>query len=145
MKKLTIIILILALILPAAVPAEEYPDLPDLSVFDREDLAEIASQINAILFPFALEEGVLIPAGEYIADVDIPAGTYRADAVSNVGGVCMVYNPFGELISEVYLGDMYGTYTFRLVLNSQDRVVIKYNSLKMYPYNGILDFPEVKE
>lgn len=142
MKRLITVILAIALLLPAAAPAEDYPDLPDLSVYDPVDLMEIASRINAILFPFALEDGVLIPAGEYIADVDIPAGTYRADIVSNVGGMCAVYDPWGELVSEVYLGDMYGTNTFRLVLENQFRVVIKYNSLKLYTYKGILDFSE---
>ena len=144
MKKLITLLLILALLLPAAGLTEGYPELPDLSVYDQVDLVEIASQINAILFPFALNEGVMIPAGEYIVDVDIPSGTYRADAVSNVGGVCMVYDQSGKLLSEVYLGDMYGTYTFRLVLENQNIVLIKYNSLKLYPYKGILDFSEEK-
>ena len=139
MKRL--IALFIALVMLSAVAiSEEHTDLPDLSVYDRVDLVEIASRINAILFPFALEEGILIPAGDYIVDVDIPSGTYRADTVSNVGGVCIIYDPWGELISETYLGDMYGTNTFRLVLENQCRVVIKYNSLKLYPYKGILDF-----
>lgn len=137
MKRLLCLLFTLVLL-----PYVAFADLPDLSNLSRDELIELSHLVQSMLFDSSLVDGVLIPAGDYIVGVDIPAGTYRADAVSNVGGVCAVYATASDKssISEVFLGNMYGTLTFRLVLEEGNLVHIKYNSLKLYPYIGIMDF-----
>ena len=123
-------------------PVVSLADLPDLSALSREELYELSSLIQTMLFDSALVDGVLIPSGDYIVGVDLPAGTYRADVVSDVGGVCAVYPSASDnsRTFEAYLGNMYGTLSFRLILEDGNLLHIKYNSLKLYPYTGIMDF-----
>ena len=137
MKRFFCILFVIVLL-----PVVSLADLPDLSSLSRDELFELSAQLQSMLFDSSLVDGVLIPAGEYIVGVDLPAGTYRADAVSHVGGVCAVYASASDntRISEVYLGNMYGTLTFRLVLEDGNRLYIKYNSLMLFPYAGIMDF-----
>lgn len=137
MKRILCLLFVLFLL-----PVVSFADLPDLTGLSRDELVELSEMIQAILFDQSLSDGILIPAGEYIVGVDLPAGTYRADAVSDVGGVCAVYPSVSDnsRTTEIYMGNMYGTLTFRLILEDGNRLVIKYNSLKLYPYNGIMDF-----
>ena len=123
-------------------PLVSFADLPDLSSLSRDELIELSHRIQSILFDSSLVDGVLIPAGEYIVGVDLPAGVYRADVVSDVGGVCAVCPSASETrrTQEYYLGNMYGTLTFRLTLEEGNLLTIKYNSLRLYPYSGMMDF-----
>jgi len=141
MKKLFCMLLVFVFL-----PVFSSADLPDLSGLSKDELYELSNLVQSMLFDSSLVDGVLIPAGEYIVGVDIPAGTYRADTVSDVGGVCAVCPSVSDnnRISEVYLGNMYGTLTFRLILEDGNRLIIKYNSLLLFPYNGIMDFSSPK-
>lgn len=135
-------LLALAVFLPIFAQA----DLPDVSLLSKDELLQLSYLVQDLLFQKSLPDGVLLPAGEYIVGADVPAGEYRADAVSDVGGRVAVY-PSKEsfekspssYISEYYLGKMYGTLVFRLVLEDGNFVTIKYNSLKLYPYYGLED------
>ena len=146
MKKLIALLLILVLALPASVHA----DLPDISGLTTDELLHLDWAIQAILFERTIEDGVLIPAGTYIVGADMPAGDFRADAVSDVGGLVTVYKNVDDyrkhVISdkkeEVYLGNMYGTLSFHLLLEEGNVVVIKFNSLRLYQYHGLMDFQE---
>ena len=141
MKKLFCLLLVLVLF-----PAACLADLPDVSGLSKEELIELDIIINNILFERSLPDGILIPSGDYIVGADIPAGEYRADVVSDVGGRVAVY-PSKEkaekdsmsYLFEAYLGNMWGTLTFRLVLEDGNYLTIKYNSLKLYPYLGLVD------
>lgn len=142
MKKLLTIILILAL----AVPAAAFADLPDISNLSKDELLQLDRIIQNILFEQTLPDGVLMPAGNYIVGADIPAGDYRADTVSDTGGIITVYKTKEDAenrplsyISEVSLGNMWGTLVFHLVLEEGNYVRLKYNSLKLYPYAGLVD------
>ena len=148
MKKLLALILAVALILPAAALA----DIPDISNLSKEELMELNKLVNDLLFESSLPEGVLLPAGDYIVGVDIPAGEYRADVVSDTGGIITVYKTKEDAekhamsyISEVSLGNMWGTLVFRLVLEEGNYVRLKYNSLKLYKYAGLVDLSTPKE
>ena len=123
-------------------PVFTFADLPDLSGLSRNELIELSHVVQSMLFDSSLVDGVLIPAGEYIVGVDLPAGIYRADVISDVGGVCAVCPSASDTrrTQEYYLGDMYGTLTFRLTLEDRNKLIIKYNSLRLYPYTGIMDF-----
>ena len=107
---------------------------------------------NDPAFEKALPDGVLIPAGDYIVGVDIPAGDYRADVVSDVGGTITVYPSKRKAeenslsyINEISLGNMWGTLVFRLTLENGNYVRLKHNSIKLYPYAGLLDLSIPKE
>ena len=130
------------LIVLVFLPVVCFADLPDISSLSRDELFELSRLVQSLLFDSSLLDGVLVPAGEYIVGVDLPAGTYRADTVSDVGGVCAVCPSVSDnrRSLEVYLGNMYGTLTFRLILEEGNVLTIKYNSLKLYPYSGIMDF-----
>ena len=143
MKKLITLLLILALALPGLALA----DLPDISGLTTEELLRLDWAIQDILFERTLEDGVLLPAGEYVVGADMPAGDFRADAVSDVGGAVTVYKNVddyknGDYTSIVFLGNMYGTLTFHLYLETGNVVTIKYNSLRLYKYHGLMDFQE---
>ena len=147
MKKLLTLILILALALPAAALA----DLPDISDLTDEELLHLDWQIQAILYEHQLEDGVLVPAGVYVVGADIPAGEYRADTVSDVGGCVKIYKSVADYeegswnhFSETYLGKMWGTLTFRLNIEDGNVLYIYSNSLKLYRYHGLMDFQEGK-
>lgn len=123
-------------------PVVSLADLPDLSGLSRDELIELSHLVQSMLFDDSLADGVLVPAGDYIVGVDLPAGTYRADVVSDVGGVCAVCPSASDSFrtQEYYLGNMYGTLSFRLILEDGNLLTIKYNSLKLYPYTGLMDF-----
>lgn len=147
MKKLIAIIMVLVLIVPAAALA----DLPDVSNLSKEELIQLDKIIQNMLFEQTLPDGVLVPAGEYVVGVDIPAGEYRADVVSDVGGFVSVYptksdyeKNYASDIFKIYLGDMYGTLVFRLTLEEGNLLKIQYNSLKLYPYAGLVDMSTPK-
>lgn len=148
MKKLITVILILALLLPAAVLA----DLPDISGLTDEELLHLDWQIQAILYEHQLDDGVLVPQGTYVVGADIPAGEYRADAVSDVGGSVTVYKNYDSYqkgglnyLEEFMLGEMWGTLTFRLKIEEGNVLVIRSNSLRLYFYHGLMDFQEGKK
>ena len=147
MKKLFAVILIFSLILPAA----SFAEIPDISSLTDDELLQLDWQIQAILFDHQLDEGVLVPAGVYIVGADIPAGEYKADTVSDVGGMVKVYKTVSDYekggfnyLSEIYLGNMWGTLTFRLKIESGNVLYIYSNSLKLYRYHGLMDFQESK-
>ena len=147
MKRLFCLLLLLSLL-----PVASLADLPDLSSLSFVELLELSYQVQNMLFEQSLPSGVLLPAGGYIVGSDVPAGEYRADAVSDVGGRVAVYrsqfdavnNP-GSYISEYYLGNMYGTLVIRLVLEKGNYLTVKYNSLRLYPYYGLTDLSVPKE
>ena len=143
MKKLITITLILALLLPALALAE----IPDISGLTKEELLHLDWAIQDMLFERTLEDGVLLPAGMYVVGADMPPGDFRADTVSDVGGVVTVYKNMDaynkyNYISQIYLGDMYGTLTFRLNVETGNVVTIQFNSLRLYKYHGLMDFQE---
>lgn len=119
---------------------------------DSRSIPEQTQPFNDPLFDQKLSEGILLPAGNYIVGVDLPAGDYRADVVSDVGGVVTVYRSKEEAekspmsyINEINLGNMWGTLVFRLTLEDGYYVQLKYNSVKLYAYSGLLDMSTPKE
>ena len=145
MKKLLAIILILVVLLPAAA----FADIPDISELTNDELLQLDWQIQAILYEHQLEDGVLVPAGVYIVGIDIPAGEYKADTVSDVGGLVKVFksvtdyeNGLYNYMSETLLGNMWGTLSFRLKIEDGNVLYIYSNSLKLYRYHGLMDFQE---
>ena len=133
-------------------PVVSVADLPDISGLDKDELLQLSNIVNNALFEKSLPDGVLLPAGDYIVGVDLPAGEYRADVVSTTGGIVKVYrskedaekHPMSYL-TEISLGDMWGTLVFRLVLEDNNYIQLKYNSLKLYPYAGLVDMSIPKE
>lgn len=127
-------------------PFVSFADLPDVSDLTKEELLQLDYIVQNLLFEKSLPEGVLLPPGGYYVGADIPAGEYRADAVSSVGGHVAVYrskddaeNNIGSYIQEYYLGDMWGTLVIRLVLEEGNYMTVKYNSLKLYPFYSLED------
>lgn len=148
MKKLFAMLMVLAAIVPAAACA----DLPDISGLTKEELLQLDWQIQAQLYEYQLEDGVLVPGGVYIVGADIPAGEYKADVVSDVGGSVRVYKTVNDYekgsynyLSEIYLGNMWGTLTFRLKIEDGNVLDIYCNSLRLYRYHGLMDFQEEKQ
>ena len=146
MKRFFCLILVLVLL-----PIIALADLPDLSGLSYDELLQLSYRIQNMLFEQALPDGILIPAGDYIVGVDIPAGEFRADAVSDVGGAVQVYKSKQDAeehplsyITEIYLGNMYGTLVFRLVLENGNYLRIKYNSLRLSTYYGLADLSNPK-
>lgn len=148
MKRLISFVLILALFVPAAA----FADLPDISSLSKDELIQLDRMIQSVLFDQALPAGVLVPAGDYIVGVDLPAGDYRADVVSDVGGIVTVYRSKEDAeeralsyLTEISLGNMWGTLVFRLTLEEGNYLRLKYNSIKLSPYAGLIDLSVPRE
>lgn len=75
MKKLLILALVLFLV-PAAVHAE----LTDLSAMSFDDLITLRDAVNAEIKSRPEWKQVVVPVGEWIIGVDIPAGYYSISA-----------------------------------------------------------------
>ena len=137
MKKLITIILILALLLPAAALA----DLPDISVLTMDELIELNRQIQLKLFSEKLIDGITVPSGVYTVGVDIPEGTYK-----------IVYHmPFDTAFCSFFLreaeGGVYATQLGfgssteigKIYLKNNAYVSIDGGSVVFYPYVGLFN------
>lgn len=143
MKKLITIILILAMLIPAAALA----DLPDISSLSQDELKELDDQIHLIMASYQIDDGLLVPQGRYIIGEDLPAGSYRADVKSDTGGAVTVYESKGsrEKTADLLLGKMWGTLVFKLELEEGNYLVLEYNSLILSPYRGLADMSEERK
>ena len=133
-------------------PVVAFADIPDLSGMSYDEVLELSYLVQNMLFDQSLPDGVLVPAGDYIVGADIPAGEFRADVVSDVGGYVQVYKSQDDMenrplsyISEIYLGNMWGTLVFRLVLEEGNFLRIRNNSLRLSTYYGLVDLSVPKQ
>ena len=79
MKKLITIVLILALLLPAAALA----DLPDISGLSYDELVQLKDQINLAIWNSQEWQEVAVPIGVWKIGEDIPAGKWTIKAASD--------------------------------------------------------------
>ena len=79
MKKLITIILILALILPAAALA----DIPDISDLSFDELVQLRDQLNLAIWNSQEWQEVTVPIGVWKIGEDIPAGKWTISAASD--------------------------------------------------------------
>lgn len=140
MKKLITLLLILALLLPAAALA----DLPDISGLSADELIELNHRIQLRLFSEQLVNGVLINPGQYVVGEDLPAGSYRAEAIlpSNTFtiGLACVYNP-DDLFSETsgsITGEGY-TSIGKIIMEEGQIFIVDTYSIMLYPYTGLFN------
>lgn len=73
MKKLIIVALVLALLLPAAALS----DLPDISGLSYDELVQLKEQINLAMWKSQEWQEVTVPAGVWEIGKDIPEGHWR--------------------------------------------------------------------
>jgi len=139
MKRLITIILILAVLLPAAALA----DLPDISELKPEELLELNRRIQIQLFGEKLAEGIDVPASDYIVGEDIPAGTYRMTVkFPSSGGTLVVYET-SEKRKKTFnssLGEFWGVVEIgKVELEEGNLVHIHGNTLTFFPYTGLFN------
>ena len=79
MKKLITIILILAMLLPAAACA----DLPDISGLSFDELVQLRDQLNLAIWNSQEWKEVTVPIGVWKIGEDIPAGKWTIKAASD--------------------------------------------------------------
>lgn len=112
MKKLLALILIFALLVPAALALDI-----DLTALTDEELLALSSQVKKEAFLRRLpgEGAVTVPQGTYIAGEDFPAGRYTLTVAPGVLEVQINVNKpdaeIYELGDTFYLGTAYGTST----------------------------------
>ena len=87
MKKLITILLILAMILPAAALA----DLPDLSGLSYDELVQLKDQINLAIWNSQEWQEVTVPPGIYEIGTDIPEGHWSVRPAKGCGPYYVVY------------------------------------------------------
>lgn len=135
MKKIIAFVLALLLCCGSVAAVAEV----SLADYTAEELLALRDQINAELMKRGIEKEVLIPTGNYIGGVDIPAGDYTVTC-AEFGGI-FIY-PDEE---EANAG---GWYTFFAMLSENDKVgkmtvkegdFIKIMSGSFYfaPYQGL--------
>ena len=136
MKKLITVILILALVLPAAALA----DLPDISGLSSDELIELNHQIQLLLFSEKLVQGIEVKQGKYIIGEDIPAGTYRIE-ITGIGGFYDLYEePNGRKLSSGLTGSTYHVDGIgKLVLEDGNYLCFTNSTFIFYPYTGVFN------
>lgn len=133
MKKLITLLLIAALLLPAAALA----DLPDISGLSHDELIQLNHQIQLRLFSEQLVNGVKVPPGTYTIGEDIPAGSYRVE-VEGENGMYAVYDANGEPTDSSLCGSFHDVLEFgKLILTEGTTFEIKYATFVLYPYSGL--------
>ena len=133
MKKLITLLLIAALLLPAAALA----DLPDISGLSHDELIQLNHQIQLRLFSEQLVNGVKVPPGTYTIGEDIPAGSYRVE-VEGENGMYAVYDANGEPTDSSLCGSFHDVLEFgKLILTEGTTFEIKYTTFVLYPYSGL--------
>ena len=126
MKKLLTVILILAMILPAAALA----DLPDISGLSYDELVQLKDQINFAMWNSQEWQEVTVPAGTWKIGEDIPVGHWSITIVGH--GLTSVY--YCEKVDELGEPVCWGAKYVRKDLASED-----FNAFnETYPH--ILDF-----
>lgn len=135
MKKLITIILILALILPAAAGASD----PNEMSFD--ELKELNKTVQLLLFEKgALTDGVLVPPGIYMVGEDIPAGTYRIEFRPKFDmDYCIFMAVNEETISSFMtpLGQSDPPEIGKLELTTGTRIELTNGGVYFYTYTGL--------
>jgi hypothetical protein len=136
MKKLITLLLIAALLLPAAALA----DLPDISGLTVEELIELNHQIQLRLFSEQLVNGVKVPPGTYIIGEDIPAGTYRVEITGGTGFYDLNQKAGGYLIASGLTGSLYDvTEIGKMVLEDGNELKLYNSTFVLYPYTGLFN------
>ena len=138
MKKILAIILVVALILPAAV----FADIPDISSLTNDELLTLNHEIQLRLFSEKLVNGIQIPAGKYIIGEDIPEGIYRVETADKVlSPMITIYNEGkAKIVGSYLLGDIYGSYEVgKLDLGKDYIVEVDFSPVVFYPYTGLFN------
>lgn len=139
MRKLITLLLIAAMLLPAAALA----DLPDISGLTEDELIELNHQIQLRLFSEKLIDGVDVPAGDYVVGEDIPAGTYRMKVgFPSSGGYLTIYESQERKISvvESFMGEYWGvTEIGKIELKDGNMIHLSGNTLRFFPYTGLFN------
>ena len=137
MKRLITIILILAMILPAAALA----DLPDISGLSYDELIEVSRKIQMQLFSSQLVNGVNVPPGEYTVGEDIPEGSYRVGIVNKeYNSMITINSAEKKVITSYTLGDLYGAYEVgKLTLENGMILEVDFAPSIFYSYAGLFN------
>ena len=92
MKKLITIILVLAILIPAAAVA----DLPDISGLTYEELIQLKNQIDLAIWNSQEWQEVTVPQGIWVVGEQIPAGTWTVKCASDSYSIVA----FGDTLRE---------------------------------------------
>ena len=140
MKKLITVILILALLLPAAACAE----VPDISGLSYEELLALNAAVQQAIFANAASvDGVKVPIGEYIIGEDIPAGTYRLEfpgPEDTSFGYIYIYGPDESETDSYLTGKGYGVEAIgKIVLEEGMKISIGIVAAVFRTYTGLFN------
>lgn len=136
MRKLITLLLIAAMLLPAAAMA----DLPDISGLTPDELIELNHQIQNRLFSEQLVNGVKVPPGTYIIGEDIPAGTYRVEITGGTGFYDLNQEAGGHLIMTGLTGKSYDvTEIGKMILEDGNELKLYNSTFVLYPYTGLFN------
>ncbi len=147
MKKLIALILILAMLLPAAALA----DLPDISGLSFDELIELKQKINLALWDSEEWQEVKVPIGVWKIGEDIPAGKWTISAATDNGSYlifCDELDPSGmegsfsgrfhyytEIEKEGF-GDESSPTSVDLDCYKGNYIIIKYGPVWFKPFTG---------
>lgn len=130
MKKLVIALLLGVILLTFNTANAESPDL---SRFSYRELLELRQQVDFAIAQTGEWQQVVVPPGEYIVGIDIPAGSYTVTLEGNLSDI-EVYSD-GKRIHDHCLTD--ADRIGKLPLQDGQVVRIKYGNLLFTPYKGL--------
>jgi hypothetical protein len=138
MRKLITLLLIAALLLPAAALA----DLPDISGLTEAELIELNRKIQLRLFSEKLVEGVEVPPGVYMVGEDIPEGKYRVEYRTENKYSLATFDAYREepfFSFQSILGYTNPYEIGKIELSNGIKIRIENASLFFYGYSGLFD------
>lgn len=134
MKRFLCVVSLLLALTFCCITATYAESIFDFSTMSTSDLVKLRDVINAELSVrnFA-EKEVVVPVGEYIVGVDIPAGVYTLTAHSDYCDIEVYSN--GKRIHNHFLQS--SQQVGKLPLQHGQTVKIKYDSVLFTPYKGL--------
>lgn len=125
MKKLTTLILALALILAPAAMAEI-----DLSGMSFDELVDLQYQLNMAIWASDGWQEVEVPAGTYYIGVDIPEGRWTISSTGSALTSLLYSDETGSMITDMLSADE----SINWALVDGTMLVIEWGSVKFTPY-----------
>lgn len=140
MKRFLCIVSLLLALTFCCITATHAESIFDFSTMSTSDLVKLRDAINAELSSrnFA-EKEVVVPVGEYIVGVDIPAGAYTVRIKdNNAQGYIVIRSADDDLVAHHLLGELWeSTSIGKLTLHDGYKVEITYSPFHFSPYKGL--------
>lgn len=126
----------LMLVVILCVPTVGYAEI-NLSNYSLDELITLKSQITSeITARTAEKNSVVVPMGEYIIGIDIPAGIYTL-TINSTSSMITIYSSEKKIVGSYALIKSNSNTVGRIELQDGQRIEIDYGPIIFSPYKGL--------